>query len=307
MRFTSFFFFLIMAVALTGCNNGGTEADAEEAIGLEYAFENNGQEFEIIHVYQLYEAFYEEGLKGEEATALYTSSILDEVADKCYKGGEFETDTDYALAPPKNRIAVQDNLKRMDTKKINAAVKDALTKSSNELTLEGSKTTVCVFPTDNNAPETFVTAGVGQIVVFFDRNTTDNLLKAGVANKYHQSYWVDNHYNGETFTVLDNLVIEGKGTMFQKLVYPNIDVAPVDEEYNKDLWTRIEGELEKEDDKKTQEILNGGRNGLPKQYGYSEGYKMLKSYADANEGASIEDWSAATSEEILEAHKANYN
>jgi uncharacterized protein YjaZ len=307
MRFTSFFFFLIMAVALTGCNNGGVEAETEEAVGLEYTFEKDGQEFEIIHVYQLYEAFYAEGLKGEEATELYTSSILDEVADRCYKGGEFEQKTDYVLAPPKNRIAVQDNLKRMDTRKINAAIKDSLTKSSNELSLEGSKTTVCVFPTDNNAPATFITAGVGQVVVFFDRNTTDNSLKAGVANKYHHSYWVDNHYNGETLTVLDNLVIEGKGTMFQKLVYPNINVAPVDEAYNKDLWSRIEGELEKEDDKKAQEIFKGGRNGLPSQYGYSESYKMVQSYVDANDGASIEDWTAATSEEILEAHKANYN
>ncbi|NMH74980.1 DUF2268 domain-containing protein [Bacillus sp. RO2] len=307
MRFTSFFFFLIMAVALTGCNNGGTETDAEEAIGLEYTFENNGQEFEIIHVYQLYEAFYEEGLKGEEATASYTSSILDQVADRCYKGGEFEQNAEYVLAPPKNRIAAQDNLKRMDSQKINASIKEALTKSSNELPIEGSKTTVCVFPTDNNAPATFVTAGVGKLVVLFDRNTTNNILKAGIANKYHHSYWVDNHYNGETFTVLDRLVIEGKGTMFQKLVYPKIDVAPVDEEYNKDLWTRIEGELEKEDDKKTQEIFKGGRNGLPSQYGYSESYKMLQSFVNANEGASIEDWSAATSEEILEAHKANYN
>ncbi len=306
MRFTSFFFFLIMAVALTGCNNGGVEADAEEAVGLEYTFENDGQEFEIIHVYQLFEAFYAEGLKGEEATEMYTSSILDEVADRCYKDGEFEQMADYVLAPPKNRIAVQDNLKRMNTAKINAAIKDALTKSSNELPIEGSKTTVCVFPTDNNAAQSYVTAGVGQIVVLYNRNSTDNLLKAGVANKYHHSYWIDNHYNGETFTVLDNLVIEGKGTMFQKLVYPNINAAPVDEAYNKDLWSRIEGDLEKEDDKKTQEIFKGGRNGLPSQYGYSESYKMVKSYVDANEGASIEDWTAATSEEILEAHKANY-
>ncbi|QFT87366.1 hypothetical protein FIU87_01765 [Bacillus sp. THAF10] len=307
MRFTSFLFFSILVLALAGCNGGGDGAGAEEAaIELEYSFENNGQEFEIIHAYQLFDDFYAEGLKGEEAKNYYNSNILDGIADRCFKGGEFEQQAEYVLAPPKNRIAVQDNLKRMDSIEINKAIKDALTKSSNELPVEGSKTTVCIFPTDNNAPATIVTAGVGKIVVLFDRNTTNNQLKATVASKYHHSYWVDNHYNGESFTILDHMVMEGKGMMFQKMIYPKIDVAPVDETYNKDLWTRIEGDLETEDDKRAKEILLGGKNGLPNQYGLSESYKMVKAYADAK-GLSLEDWTAVTSQEILEAHKANYN
>ncbi|CAG9623519.1 DUF2268 domain-containing putative Zn-dependent protease [Sutcliffiella rhizosphaerae] len=308
MRFTSFFFFLIMSVALVGCNNGGTGAGAEDLnVELEYTFENNGQEFEIIHAYELFNDFYAEGLKGDEATSLYNSSILDAVGDKCYKGGEFEQQADYILAPSKNRIAVQDNLKRMDILKINSAIKEALTKSSNELPMEGTTTTVCVFPTDNNASANIVTAGVGKIIVLYNRNTTDNLLKAYVSNKYHHSYWIDNHYNGETFTILDRLVMEGKGMAFQKTIYPNIDAAPVDQAFNKDLWNRIESDLETDNEKRAQEILTGGRNGLPSQYGYSESYKMVKSYLDANEGISLEDWTAAPSEEILAAHKANYN
>jgi hypothetical protein len=311
MRFTSFLFFLIMAVALAGCNKGGAAVDAEEMeAGFDYSFENNGQEFEIVHVYQLFDPYFEEakGLKGEEAAAVYTSSIVDEVADKCYRGGEFEHKTDYLNNPPKNRIAVQDNLKRMDTGDINKAIKDALIKSSNELPAEGP-TTVCVFPTDNNAPAQMITAGAGQIVVLYDRNFTSNILKAGVAHEYHHSVWAEKHYAGESFTVLDDLVFEGKATMFQKLIYPNIELTAVDESFNSNHWSKVQGDLAAEDMKKSQEILNGGKNGLPKFYGYSEGYKMVKSYVDANEGISVEDWTAVPASEIFEDgnYEANYN
>ncbi len=39
------------------------------------------------------------------------------------------------------------------------------------------------------------------------------------------------------------------------------------------------------------EIILGG-NGLPNRYGYSEGYKMVKSYLDLHPNVTPEEWTA---------------
>lgn len=56
---------------------------------------------------------------------------------------------------------------------------------------------------------------------------------------------------------------------------------PVDLAYNKEIWSQIEPDFYKYNVKRTLEILQGGKE-LSNYYGYSEGYKMIKSYLDLN-------------------------
>ncbi len=45
-------------------------------------------------------------------------------------------------------------------------------------------------------------------------------------------------------------------------------------------------------------------NGLPNRYGYSEGYKMVKSYLDLHPYVTPKEWTALSAKEIFE--KGNY-
>ncbi|MGE6515958.1 DUF2268 domain-containing putative Zn-dependent protease [Lysinibacillus sphaericus] len=64
----------------------------------------------------------------------------------------------------------------------------------------------------------------------------------------------------------------------------------------------FEPDLNKYDLNRTLEILHGGK-GLPKAYGYSEGYKMIKSYLDLNPDNTPEYWTALSSQDIIEKGK----
>lgn len=67
----------------------------------------------------------------------------------------------------------------------------------------------------------------------------------------------------------------------------------------KELWSKVEPDLNKYDLNRTSEILHGGK-GLPKGYGYIEGYKMVKSYLDLHPNVTPEEWTALSSKEIFE-------
>ncbi|WP_320938741.1 DUF2268 domain-containing putative Zn-dependent protease, partial [Lysinibacillus capsici] len=77
----------------------------------------------------------------------------------------------------------------------------------------------------------------------------------------------------------------------------------VDLDYNKVYWADVAADLDKPDLNRALDIIRGG-NDLPYQYGYSEGYKMVKSYLDLHPDVSIEEWTALSPKEIFE--KGNY-
>jgi uncharacterized protein YjaZ len=104
-------------------------------------------------------------------------------------------------------------------------------------------------------------------------------------------------------SVLDNLIFEGKAVMFEKLVYPEIIFTPVDLTYNKSYWSKVEPDLDKNDLNRSLEIIMGGKE-LPMFYGYSEGYKMVKSYLELNPNLTPEKWTRESPKDIFE--KGNY-
>ncbi len=90
--------------------------------------------------------------------------------------------------------------------------------------------------------------------------------------------------------------------MFEKLVYPDLNFTRIDLDYNKVYWSDVAADLEKHNLIRALEIIRGG-NGLPFSYGYSEGYKMVKSYLDLHPNVSIEEWTALSPKEIFEKGK----
>ncbi|WP_393950599.1 DUF2268 domain-containing putative Zn-dependent protease [Lysinibacillus sp. PWR01] len=234
---------------------------------------------------------------------IYNEEVIKPVYSACFENGEYPNMADEILnvAPDlltENQL-LSEKIDREETEKI---IKEALLKSS-DLLPSGNETTVCVFPA-TNTNTLMTTVGAGKIIVLYNKYYKKDVLRSSMAHEYHHSVWTEKYLrNAPSFTVLDSLIFEGKAFMFEKLVYPDIYYVPIYSTYNKYYWSKIVVDLEKHDLNRAYEIILGG-NGLPNRYGYSEGYKMVKSYLDLHPNVTSEEWTALSAKEIFE--KGNY-
>jgi hypothetical protein len=234
---------------------------------------------------------------------LYKEEIIQPVYKDCFENGEFLHMAEALLnSAPEGVTELEIISEKLEIRKekINELIQDSLLKSA-ELLPSQNDIAVCVFPSTNvNMP--MLTVGAGKIIIPYNRYYRDGFIKVGVAHEYHHSVWAEKYLSNHSGSVLDNLIFEGKAVMFEKTVYPILDYTPVDLAYNKELWTKIEPDLNKLDLNRSLEILHGGKD-LPRLYGYSEGYKMIKSYLDLNPNQTPEEWTALSTQEIIEKGK----
>lgn len=314
---------LLLIIILSACKQ--TEQSQENIImekeqqDISYSFKNpnTGQEFEIIHTYMLYKNYFEtvKGNPDESPNELYQKIIIEPVYDACFKGAEHYKFSVFEWIPEESDFnSIKNQLESVEEEHMNMLIEDSLVKSSDILSSD-KKTTVCVFPENEKFPSDMITFGTGKITVFlselnnyFKLSELDNYNKSGVSHEYHHSVWFEKHYTKDYFmTVLDNLIIEGSAVMFETLAYPDTNSKDLvlDENFNKEYWSKIETYLESSG---TNEFILGGSRGLPDYYGYSEGYKMIRSYLNLHPDATVEDWTSKSPREIFEEgnYMANY-
>lgn len=99
--------------------------------------------------------------------------------------------------------------------------------------------------------------------------------------------------------------------MFETFVYPDLNHAQyyVDESFNKEHWSKMEPYLESAATFEfVDEMVTGGSNGIPRNYGYSEGFKMIRSYLNLHPNMTVEEWTSISPKEIFEGgnYIANY-
>jgi hypothetical protein len=276
-----------------------------ESITETFEHPETKQKFKIVNAYELYENYGDEVEKNPDQPPLkiYEEEVINPINNACFKGGEYPNIADLAIdvkerSLPKNQ-ALSEKINREETENI---IKEALFKSA-DLLPSKKETTVCVLPATDVGPGA-VNVGTGKITLLYSKYHTPEGIKALIAHEYHHSVWTEKYQRNDVpFTVLDNLIFEGKAVMFEKAAYPDIDLTPVDLTYQKVYWSEVEGDLEKADLNRSLEIVWGG-NGLPTGYGYSEGYKMVKSYLDLYPDTTPEEWTALDSKVIFE--KGNY-
>lgn len=284
-------------------NKNGQNTDYREVITFEHL--QTKQKYKIVHVNPLFQRYIEKVKENPSQLTLelYKEEIIQPVYKDCFENGEFLYMADPLLnSAPEGIEELEIISEKLETRKekINEFIQDSLLKST-ELLPSQNEITVCVFPSSNlNMP--MVTVGVGKIVIPYNQYYKDGFIKVGVAHEYHHSVWAEKYLSNHSGSVLDNLIFEGKAVMFEKTVYPILDYTPVDSAYNKELWSKIEPDLNKKDLNRSLEILFGGKD-LPRFYGYSEGYKMIKSYLDLNPNQSPEEWTALSTQEIIEKGK----
>ena len=300
------FILLLILLMLTACTET-EKIEKEQSIDdseITYTFEN--QNYNIVHATPFVKEYIDrmnESSKSENLE-LYKEIVIEPIYKDCFENGEFLYMAEKFLnSPPNNLIELEKISETLENRKeiINGLIEHALLKSADLLPSQ-SDITVCVLPY-NNENNSIITVGAGKILIPYNDYFKDDFIKVSIAHEYHHSVWAEKHLsNNNDVTVLDNLIFEGKAVMFEKTVYPYVDHTPIDFTYNKELWSKIEPDLYKKDLNRSFEIIMGG-NDLPPFYGYSEGYKMIKSYLDLHPDQTPEEWTALSSQEIIEEGK----
>lgn len=294
----------LMLASCTQTEKVENKPDIESIVGS-FEHPETKQKFKIVNAYELYQNYTDrvESNPNHSQVEIYKEEVIDPVYSDCIGNGEYFYMADQFLnVTPDDLMKNQLLSEKIDREETENTIKEALFKSSNLLRSE-KETTVCVLPaTDVN--QSGVTLGAGKIILLYNEYYTDEVIRSLIAHEYHHSVWTEKYQskNGD-FTVLDNLIFEGKAVKFEQEVYPELDLTIVDLTYNKFYWSKIEEDLDKSDLNRSLEITMGG-NGLPYSYGYSEGYKMVKSYLDLNPNLTPEEWLTISSKEIFE--KGNY-
>ncbi|MED3575751.1 DUF2268 domain-containing putative Zn-dependent protease [Cytobacillus praedii] len=263
-----------------------------------------GQTDKIVNVYKLFSNYIDVMEKNPEASQIdtYKKEVLDPIYNDCFQDAEYIHMADSLLnEAPTRYTELKKIIKKLEKEATNKLIKEALEKSASYLPSE-KVTTVCVFPA-TNSNYAMINVGVGKIIVLYDMYYTEGKIQAGIAHEYHHSVWTEKYLRRALpLSVLDNVIFEGKAVVFEKLVYPEISFTPINMDYNKAYWSKIEPDFDIYDINRSFEIIMGGKE-LPPLYGYSEGYKMVKSYLDLNPNATIEEWTAMSGKDIFQKGK----
>ena len=305
---------LLVSLTLSACKEN-EESHEEEHIenelqNISYAFENpkTNQQFNLIHVYLLYENYFTtvKEQPDESISKLYKQEVITPINEVCFKEAEYsDVKANFEKVPKRSEFdRVQKQIEKMNSDQLNEVFEESLIQSSDILPTD-KETTVCIFPGDKHFPSDMGTIGAGEIVVYYTGFRRD--FKAGMAHEYHHSVWLERHSSEKDLrTGLDRLTMEGQAVMFETLVYPDLNsmYALLDESFNKEHWSKTEPYLNRIDGLEIQDIITGGSNGIPTSYGYSEGYKIIRSYLDLHPDMTVEEWTSKDPKEIFE--EVNY-
>lgn len=278
-----------------------------ESIITTFEHPETKQKYKIVNAYKLYDNYKDkvEGNPEQSKLEIYKEEVINPIYSDCFANAEYLYMADQVLnAAPDRFEEIEKINEKIDSKNTEKIIREALFKSSNLIPSQ-KVTTICVLPSTNENTS-LLTVGANKILVQYHESFTDDYLRIGIAHEYHHSIWAEKYQSRDkAITVLDNLAFEGKAVMFANLVYPDIHLPLFDLSltYNKEDWSKIEGDLDSEDINRSSEILFGG-NELPINYGYSEGYKMVKSYLDLHPNITPKEWIALSAKEIFE--KGNY-
>lgn len=272
---------------------------------------NTGQEFNIIHAYLLYENYFEalQENPDELSHQLYQQEVIKPVYEACFEDAEYlniHSEDIFEWIPKNSELdRIENQIDSINKDHLNELFEESLVKSSDILPSD-KKTNVCIFPKSERSPYDMVTIGSGKIAVFHSR--PDHTYKSGMSHEYHHSVLIgkqDTENNSETG--LDRIIMEGKAVMFETMVYPHLNSSHyvVDENFDKEYWSKIEPYLKSLLTPAIHdEMIIGGTNGLPYAYGYSEGFKMVRTYLDLHPDMTVEEWTTKSSKEIFE--EGNY-
>ncbi|MBD1221908.1 DUF2268 domain-containing protein [Virgibacillus halodenitrificans] len=322
------FVFLIILIALAGCNNDsdktGTsrknddnsmkeELSTKKDVPSSFSFTYKDQQFEVVYYYKNFLEYIEKAEKQpDKLNGLYIETIINPIADergvRLSKGWGFGTPTQLEILEK----YLQSLIDNQDT--IHKLIVDSLKKSADKLQ-PGADKTIFVLPA--NPEDKDVMEGVEGVSAsawnenfisvqiappFFDENS----LKQAVAHEYHHTVFFENNEMGNT--LLEAVLIEGKADTFAKIIYPDIQMPwsnfssaenesqtwKVLKENTSSLMPSIQDDF----------FLGNASKGIPEWANYKIGNKIMESFIEDYPSISIAEWTDMPANEILK--KSNY-
>lgn len=297
---------IVLCCSTLGCIEIEPENSKTEKISIEsFVGNNNGisQLFHIILIDQILEDFYQtaQNVPSEQLKNVYEKLVIKPIESYCFKDGEYLHLIKNKKIPPDMNIIEKylDNKEKLF--ELRDTIKEALIKSASYL--KGPPTTnVCVLPISEYY-DAALTIGSGKILVYFNPylTLTKNELAGIVAHEYHHSVWTANYYDPyDYFTLLDFLIFEGKAIYFQEMVFPNSVTLP---DYTDDRYTELRKKLYDTLDSINTDYQNKvmfGDSTFPIEFGYHEGYCIVKQFLDNNPELSVDQWTALKPSEFLD-------
>lgn len=306
----NYFIIFSLLVLLTSCSieMEKVESPSNQIIQGPVVFNYHEQEFKIINYYQESLNFLGNAKKEpNNLDVLYRQSVIEELKNN---GFGYDELSDWMFTTPTDLEALKESVNTLIDKQVllNESIKEALVDSAN--LLPGGNKTVHILPA---RPEFFLhdryVLGVvwneNSILIVINPSFLEEELKYTIAHEYHHTFYNETVKN-RPYDLLENIIVEGKATMFQKMIYPDMEVPGISTFSTQDdkVWNIFMDNLESTDLELRDDFrLGNQRKGIPPWSTYNIGYQVMESLLEENPNLSIEEWTQISSKDILEKSK----
>lgn len=307
----------LLLVCLVGCSQESSEVVSKpeqpplaevKDVTTTFSHPDTNQVFNIIRTDQFMQNYAEKVYRDPEQYdnyKTYAETFVEPLMEFCLADGASKADAFsvgvFKEQPHANRLGELEMLSEtMDEEQVTEQVKEALIHSASILPGE-EETTVCVIPTTEASGVDYLgyAYSAGQISIYVNAEMDYSTLVTTVAHEYNHSILFEQFPAvAEGNTLLDHLVFEGKAVFFEEVAYPKEFDREI-YEYDKALWREAVEHLVEENLAVKEEIMFGSEV-FPNIYGYNEGYKILAEYLERHPDLEVEEWMAASPEEVYE-------
>lgn len=289
-----FSFCLLIA---TGCSQTDSNVSKKHAKPTDimhrdyvHTFHNaQGQTFHIIDGYKrVYQYAKKEKKDPNQANDLWFKNVIKPSWNQCFSNSTYlEGVRSFINFQPE---AINENLtyqsKALAHENLEKEAEEALKKASNAF--PGPTTNVCVFPFATsqkwNPGETI---GAGRILLFTVPKTKKQVFQGTVAHEYYHSTWMNKDQKNKASNLLGSIISEGRAMYFQSQIYPNSFKDPISIRSEQKDWKDVRKDLNSTDAASNDNVMFG-----------IVGYHIMKQYVKNHPGATIEDWSKISPEQL---------
>lgn len=322
MMRNSIIFLLVTMLFLAGCQNSSlkdedhTPSSAHQANkeSSDYAEVNSktyvtttknekDQAFRVISAYKRVNQYVQKAKdtnSDSKRSELWRKVVMDHIQDQCLSGEYSNLVNDYVYTPPENLDDLKVDIRLLSSSNPEEAAIEALEKSAKKF--PGPETTVCLLPRSNEMNLSGVNLGTGKISVFYYPSQSKSFFNSTIAHEYHHSTWTAKYSDNYQWDLLGSVIFEGKAAYFASLVFEQSEVIfnNISAEQEKKLWGKVKDSLHSTNSFKINNVLYGGKNGFPYNYGYFLGYRIVREFVENHPEATVEEWSKLSPKELYE-------
>ncbi|WP_062352758.1 DUF2268 domain-containing putative Zn-dependent protease [Bacillus kwashiorkori] len=311
---------LVALLILSGCNNFPVykqngleqlivqrETIQEQFVDLEVIQLDDDYEITVVFPFKAYEEYIrivnKQGSQDESSQLkdIFQETVIDNIATYCFltKPNSIHYDHYINNPPPLKGDLLKTYLKELDKEAILMMIAKGLTESR-DLLKGPKKGNVCVLPAPTFSYSSGIAKGERNMILFYRNiNDLDSLFDV-ITHEYHHNALANLAPTHNYITLLEQLIIEGKATYFESLLNQESVLNGGEEYENHELVKVVLENLDSYSSEFNEKVLFGDDERFPPNYGYYLGYTIVKEYVEKHPQLSIEEWTKADPEEILE-------